>query len=646
MRAVFTTLLILVLHCTHCMLDSRTDKDNLEVCTLSSVTNGSVPNVKDKYLPGEIVLYSCEAEYVSITGLQWGASQCKSGEWHPVPQCTKKTCEQPSISDGWIKNAKHAYDIGTTLEYECYGNLVPAQEKSVCTIDGWSSQPLCQVKPKVCILPDITHAYLFNKKKEYNPEEILTFTCDTGYKSNTRSWWGGTQCKAGEWQPTPECIDEGTVCPDPPRVENAIITQLPKLFVNQDTVEYVCIHTNERHNITCVNRTWTSAPSCSITCSTLIQDRTIIFTPERRQIRKLWTYSYSYSFPHEDVIQYSCIEGYKPDTKTKITCGVKGWEPSPKCSEIICDKPDITAGYVQSGKAQYKYKERLLYACHKNFKPTGVSSTCTEQGWNPVPVCESFTCERPNTEYVGNTNNSKYIIDETIDLECPKGYKTKTNEQRETLTCTESGWQPPVLCEPIMCSINEQDRRIVFNPSRRLIRQGWSFSHSYSFPYEEVIQYSCTDGFKPVTKTQITCRLKGWDPSPKCIDGRCSLPPKIDNGDIQYDINSWYKHGAEVTYQCKENYVMEGDSVIQCSMGVWSKPPQCMKACYLKIQEKAIILKHGNEVKILCPSGNPTTIRCENGQILNTCKYNTIIFKIHSVLPLLICSKTLHLSTN
>ncbi|XP_039591186.1 complement factor H-like isoform X2 [Polypterus senegalus] len=405
------------------------------------------------------------------------------------------------------------------------------------------------VKPNVCTLPEIVHGYIFNTKNEYFPEEILYFACKTGYKSDTRSWWGGTHCKFGEWQPTPKCIDERTNCPDPPRVENAIITQLPKLFVNQDTVEYVCIHTNERHNITCINRTWTRAPSC----------------------------------------------------------------------QIICDKPDIPAGYVQSGKAHYKYKERLLYTCQKNFKSTGVSSTCTEQGWSPLPVCEPFTCERPNTEYVGSPDKSKYIIDETIDLECPKGYKTPTNEQRETLTCTDSGWQPAALCEPIMCSTIEQDKRIVFTPSRRPVRQGWSFSHLYSFPYEEVIQYSCTDGFKPETKTQITCRLKGWDPSPKCSDGRCFLPPKIDNGDIQDDIKSWYKDGAEVPYQCKVNYVMEGDSVVRCSMGVWSKAPQCMKPCYLIIQEKQIILKHGNELKLLCPSGNPTTIRCENGQILNTC---------------------------
>ncbi|XP_039590597.1 coagulation factor XIII B chain-like [Polypterus senegalus] len=206
MRTFFRTLLILVLHATYCTLDSIRDKDDLEVCILSSVTNGSVPNAKDKYLSGEIVLYSCEADYISVTGLQWGASHCKSGQWHPVPQCNKKTCKLLSIPNGWTKNAKFAYDIGTTLEYECYENFIPAKEKSVCTTDGWSSQPLCQVKPKVCTLPDVAHAYLFNKRNEYFPEEILYFTCKTGYKSNTGRWWGGVQCKSEEWQPTPECI--------------------------------------------------------------------------------------------------------------------------------------------------------------------------------------------------------------------------------------------------------------------------------------------------------------------------------------------------------------------------------------------------------------------------------------------------------
>uniref|UniRef100_A0A8C4SKR1 Complement factor H-like n=1 Tax=Erpetoichthys calabaricus TaxID=27687 RepID=A0A8C4SKR1_ERPCA len=446
----------------------------------------------------------------------------------------------------------------------------------------------------------------------------ITYSCHAGYVSGRRSKY---QCQNGAWKRTISGRCTPKQCGHPGDSLNADFNLKEKDdFIFGARVEYVCKEgyqmASQLNFRQCLADGWSNdVPHCEVVmCPHEPIAENVIITSG--------TYEDDHPVPFGNVLQFDCKNAnLKLNGQREIYCTAEGtWSnPFPTCKEIICDKPDITAGYVQSGKAQYKYKERLLYACHKNFKPTGVSSTCTEQGWNPVPVCESFTCERPNTEYVGNTNNSKYIIDETIDLECPKGYKTKTNEQRETLTCTESGWQPPVLCEPIMCSINEQDRRIVFNPSRRLIRQGWSFSHSYSFPYEEVIQYSCTDGFKPVTKTQITCRLKGWDPSPKCIDGRCSLPPKIDNGDIQYDINSWYKHGAEVTYQCKENYVMEGDSVIQCSMGVWSKPPQCMKACYLKIQEKAIILKHGNEVKILCPSGNPTTIRCENGQILNTC---------------------------
>uniref|UniRef100_A0A8C4SHQ2 Complement factor H-like n=1 Tax=Erpetoichthys calabaricus TaxID=27687 RepID=A0A8C4SHQ2_ERPCA len=134
----------------------------------------------------------------------------------------------------------------------------------------------------------------------------------------------------------------------------------------------------------------------------------------------------------------------------------------------------------------------------------------------------------------------------------------------------------------------------------------------------KTLQYSCNDNLKR-SQTDPVCTAEGWKPEPVCNDGRCSLPPKIDNGDIKDRVNSWYNDGAEVTYQCKEDYVMEGDSVVKCSVGDWSKPPQCMKPCLLTVQDKQITLKHKEDLKIQCPDKKRTRLICKNGELLNKC---------------------------
>ncbi|XP_039590922.1 coagulation factor XIII B chain-like isoform X2 [Polypterus senegalus] len=329
---------------------------------------------------------------------------------------------------------------------------------------------------KDCTSPDISHAQILPNKTRYAEEETLFYACEKGYKTSKGFWWGETQCTSGKWQPNPECIDERIACPQPPHVENTVITTKPKLFVNKDKIEYMCIFTGE-------------------------------------------------------MLSNACEKGM--------------WKNNHQCSEF-CSVPQIFDGFPHHPSKRYFYGDKLEYECNKDYRRSDVASECTRRGWKPTPQCTILTCEVP------------YITSGRIS-----------------------------------------------NPVKE-------------YNVNETLQYFCTGNFKR-SRTDPVCTVEGWKPKPVCNDGRCFLPPKIDNGDIKEDINSWYKDGAEVPYQCKENYVMEGDSVVKCSVGDWSKPPQCMKPCFLMIQKQPKTLKHKEELKIICPNRKQTTLICENGKPLNTC---------------------------
>ncbi|KAG2461747.1 complement factor H [Polypterus senegalus] len=443
------------------------------ICNKPNIPGGYVINGKEQYTFKETMSYACQENFKPTTTT---TLTCTERGWNQGPACEVITCS----TLGHDENIEfHQYSgSSSSVSYSCRDGYRPATEQQLtCRQKGWEPSPKCIENKKSCMLPNITNAHIYDPKREYPSDETLMYSCESGYKSATGFWWGEMLCKSGEWQQIPKCIDEKTACPEPPHVENTVITTKPKVFVNEEEVEYVCIFTNEKLKNKCENGAW-------------IHD---------------------------------------------LQCAKK------------CPVPEISNGSAKNQSKKYDYGKQLEYECNEEYTHSMVPSICTKRGWDPMPQCTILTCEVPNIDngYVPNAARVK-----------------KEHKINDTL------------------------------------------------------QYNCHGKWKRSSIDPV-CTAKGWNPEPKCDDGRCLMPPKIENGDIYGEVEPWYDDGSRVTYKCKLDHVAEGDKTVTCLTGVWSKPPQCMKPCFWQINGKNYKTQHQKIIKMYCPSY--TEVTCKNGELLNAC---------------------------
>ncbi|CAL8347660.1 unnamed protein product, partial [Gadus morhua 'NCC'] len=60
---------------------------------------------------------------------------------------------------------------------------------------------------------------------------------------------------------------------------------------------------------------------------------------------------------------------------------------------------------------------------------------------------------------------------------------------------------------------------------------------------------------------------------------QCNLPKRVENAVITEKKREVYSDGDGVTYKCRTNYRMEGESIIRCQRGQWTPgTPTCIQA--------------------------------------------------------------------
>uniref|UniRef100_A0A673SXN5 Sushi domain-containing protein n=1 Tax=Suricata suricatta TaxID=37032 RepID=A0A673SXN5_SURSU len=94
----------------------------------------------------------------------------------------------------------------------------------------------------------------------------------------------------------------------------------------------------------------------------------------------------------------------------------------------------------------------------------------------------------------------------------------------------------------------------------------------------EKVTYKCPTSHLVDGPNTVQCINSQWIGKPRCKDPneKCGPPPPIDNGDITTFPKPEYDPGSSVEYQCQSLYVLEGNKIITCSYGQWSKPPKCL----------------------------------------------------------------------
>lgn len=67
----------------------------------------------------------------------------------------------------------------------------------------------------------------------------------------------------------------------------------------------------------------------------------------------------------------------------------------------------------------------------------------------------------------------------------------------------------------------------------------------------------------------------------------CNPPPKVENSIIKASYQREYFSDSEVTYQCRDNYMMEGQGKMICKDGQWMENIITCTRTYTKLYTKS-----------------------------------------------------------
>ncbi|XP_071342418.1 complement factor H-like isoform X4 [Trachinotus anak] len=409
-----------------------------------------------------------------------------------------------------------------------------------------------------CTVPVIENGYVSGDIQEYKEHEVLHFVCNPTYK---RTWDRPSNCtKIGhraEWSPTPAC--ESIKCR---------LSLLPPKGTRYDPPFRNVFSPGETVEITCGDRYWISLLQDTSAVATCKDDGEWTFTPMCNEITcelkhphvYYWDAYSGQNITLDETVNYWCKPGYKStDGATWATCTRDGWRPNPLCQEMTCTRHDIQIADIVNFKQKYSYHEQAIYVCKDGYEGR-FYLTCEEDGWNGNPQCKA--CAKPNVPHgfiVGPYNETLYYT-------CEEGYKLVSKGWWGEATCNDGIWSGLEQCiEKSKCG------ELPLIPHRKLA------SERNNYRQGERVPIICEEGYIAQID-HITCRKGKWQLNGTplkticaSIASHCSAPPKVENAVVVTSPQREYLSGSEVTYHCRENYILEGDATITCNNGKWEE---------------------------------------------------------------------------
>ncbi|NXX94416.1 CFAH factor, partial [Centropus bengalensis] len=412
-------------------------------------------------------------------------------------------------------------------------------------------------------------------KPPYPHGTQVTYRCRPGYIKIGRIVF---ECADGAWMqrlPGAECRNKP--CGHPGDIEfGSFELTSGSEFVFGARVEYSCNDgyqmLSQRNYRECKADGWSNdIPHCEVAKCLPVQ------APENGRIIVTGAFELGREYSFGQVINFECKAKYKIVGSKEIICSSNGkWNSDvPQCQEIVCDVPKIQHGYVHSPKPSYKESEQLQFGCDEGYGyGERANVQCTESGWNPTPYCTEIICTRPRFAN-GNfrPQQDRYIVGDTITIQCNPGYHFKTLTGKTTAECTKNGWVPDPGCIQKPC-----DYPVIENG--RLSGNLDSYRHRY-FPmsFGQHVHYYCIKGYSSPGGeywVEIVCSELGWTPEPKCLK-TCEVK-YLENGHFLNNYKHVYKEGERGNYVCNIDYqTAHEDGEVLCTKDGWSPPPRCIR---------------------------------------------------------------------
>lgn len=546
--------------------------------------------------------YSCEIGYNLRVGNQIYDSmmiKCmKQGKWNSNYnfKCIKVVCGFPRyFPRGKIHGNSYLY--GDEIYYTCNeGYQLRGNPHRVCNSNrNWSGRPpICiGITCKSPLAPehgDIEYIIEEHERDDVSILQVgqqLEFKCDSGYRLVGERI---LMCmKSGEWNhQIPLCQSIG--CPPPTPLNHG--------------------HMNYK-----VNNTVNMSSSLADSYSNYYSDNS--------------TMNY---YKHEDVVTFSCNEGYKfQGNSTRSTFQMlkcfsnDSWIGSlTSCIPIKCPWPSVEhAIIVNKIEINSKYGAipgtKLSITCKERFIVSDDNVTCNNYGdWFPaVPKCILHQCSPLSTHPVANLFVGKSITVSSLTKNKNNSVENDTLAQltlaiggdkfgdKFTLQCND-------MTKKLNLMINNTNNLIINEISWQCDEKGiWKLIRDVNMTENQLRQYLLAND---------VCENNKSSCSPPMVPLNGYL---IDTG--ENDGDNWQINDS-ITYKCRNGYKLHGSGIIFCTEnGTWSplqqcklvnciRPPTIIDAKFLLNTNESKIYEFGRVIQYICSSGyrlfGQGTIRC------------------------------------
>ncbi|NXM70254.1 CFAH factor, partial [Serilophus lunatus] len=602
------------------------------VCPPPTVPHGKFRPQKGNYVLGDRITIQCDSGYRFNVLTGRTITECTKNGWVPEPACVRKPCDYPAIENGKL-NGPYEYHrdyyfpmrFRQSVYYQCIdGYSTPTEvawDRIVCSERGWSPEPKCLKK---CPVRQLQNGDFPHRRSDFYKEgERATYICYDNYIAEHEE----VTCTRDGWSPSPRCIHEKK-CP-PIDIENGYSTSLSKTFRLKSTVSYRC-HTGfvtpegqEKAETQCQENGWTPPPKCIKSCKAT---NGILIYHTNKTV-----------FMPEDIIEYSCLEGYKtannmPTDTTR--CGTNGeWNPTPQCLLIECEMLALPNGNFFPKKGKYPNGDVVKFTCGNKYVRVGPASTqCYYFGWFPSPpVCKEKArgCGPPpeiTNGSIVNDSVEQYQHEDRKQYECNLTFKLVGSKE---IQCVDGQWSPPPSCiedkmpcgspssipnvdlyqedqtqflhgDEVICgckpgSGNSKQMKIkCLNGEWKPLPLCADPSPQCAVPMDvellspdqypmtrkkprlhKVIQYRCTSGDKNIK--QATCVSGRWTPDIECAEeNMCPPPPQVPGAQLT-NVGRNYRNGSKIAFSCLNGFQLIGANEIICIEGKWQSPPHCVE---------------------------------------------------------------------
>ncbi|KAB5559436.1 hypothetical protein PHYPO_G00029110 [Pangasianodon hypophthalmus] len=555
----------------------------------------------EKYKTGQSVKLSCATGYVGVLRLE-----CENGIWKKVGgrECKKRPCGHPGDTpNGDFKLVRESeFVFGATVEYTCRTGYIMASRVNYrnCRSQGWDNAvPVCEVV-KCPIISNLGDVIATGNTEEASYSDVIHFEC-----ASPNKMLSGPQdihCKDdGRWSgDIPKCIEIKCL---PPEIPHGF-TNPDQEYKENNILQYRCERGYNPRSGTprCTKYGWSIKPECEeIICLLGSPTNSVVSTnPRGKNIFK--------AGEHVEIIcsRDHWVFGTKQESRT-IECQENGkWEFRPVCEEITCEYPHGQhLSYPQPYyRPVYKLRERMWYKCEHGYQSKATTATCTENGWEPKPLCTESTCQKPEIahgEVVGMLKDT-YKLNEQIEIQCDRGYKP----EKFAATCTQNGeWDKMQNCKQKPCGetslqngfIHELDKGFSYScgSEYKAFDEKWwgvvictAGQQSYAplcipedrcgqVPNVHAKHNQAEKAYENEATVELECEskpccfkcIRGQWAKQDCESKRCGIPPRVENAVITSH------NQQQVEYKCRENYKINREQLIFCINSQWEDPPTC-----------------------------------------------------------------------